>query len=151
MLSKRSIKLYPYIFILTILFMLSASIARADRLSVKASIANIRSGPGTKYEILWKVEKYYPLKILKKSGKWYRFVDFEGDRGWIYRSLVGKTPTVIVKKENCNVRSGPGKKFSVAFRAVKGVVFKVLKRKGNWIHVQHADGDKGWIAKSLVW
>jgi len=27
----------------------------------------------------------------------------------------------------------------------------VLTRKGNWIQVRHADGDKGWIHKSLVW
>jgi len=32
-----------------------------------------------------------------------------------------------------------------------GVPFKVLTRKGNWIQVRHADGDKGWIHKSLVW
>ncbi|MGA7144470.1 MAG: SH3 domain-containing protein [Desulfobacterales bacterium] len=27
----------------------------------------------------------------------------------------------------------------------------MLNRKGSWIHVQHADGDKGWIYKTLVW
>ncbi|MGD8882880.1 MAG: SH3 domain-containing protein, partial [Desulfobacterales bacterium] len=33
----------------------------------------------------------------------------------------------------------------------KGIPFKVLKRENNWIHIEHADGDKGWIHKSLVW
>jgi SH3-like domain-containing protein len=31
------------------------------------------------------------------------------------------------------------------------VPFKVLEQKGNWFHIMHADGDKGWIHDSLVW
>jgi SH3-like domain-containing protein len=31
------------------------------------------------------------------------------------------------------------------------VPFKVLDRKGEWLHVEHADGDRGWIHSSLVW
>ena len=114
-------------------------------------MANIRSGPGTKHEILWKAEKYYPVEVLKTSGRWYQFRDFEGDQGWIHNSLVKKIPTVIAIKDNCNVRSGPGTSHTVLFTIEKGIPFKVLKREGNWIHIEHADGDRGWIHKSLVW
>ena len=134
-----------------VLLIIFSSIAIAERLTATSSIVNIRSGPGTKYDILWKVGKYHPILVLKKSGNWYRFRDFEGDKGWIHKSLVRKIPSVITNKENCNVRSGPGTKYKILFATEKGVPFKTLKRKGNWIHVQHADGDKGWIHKSLVW
>jgi len=33
----------------------------------------------------------------------------------------------------------------------KGIPFKVLGHKDNWLHVEHADGDQGWIHASLVW
>ena len=122
-----------------------------ERLTVSASIANVRSGPGTKYDTLWQVNKYYPIRIIKKVGSWSQFVDFEGDKGWIYSSLVRKIPSVITVKENCNIRSGPDTKYSVVFQTEKGVAFKVIKRKGSWIHVQHEDGDKGWIYNALVW
>ncbi len=134
-----------------VLLIIFSSIAIAERLTATSSIVNIRSGPGTKYDILWKVGKYHPILVLKKSGSWYRFRDFEGDKGWIHKSLVRNIPSVITNKENCNVRSGPGTKYKILFATEKGVPFKTLKRKGNWIHVQHADGDKGWIHKSLVW
>ncbi|MCD4787602.1 MAG: SH3 domain-containing protein [Desulfobacterales bacterium] len=134
-----------------VLLIVFSSIAIAERLTATSSIVNIRSGPGTKYDILWKVGKYHPILVLKKSGSWYRFRDFEGDKGWIHKSLVRNIPSVITNKENCNVRSGPGTKYKILFATEKGVPFKTLKRKGNWIHVQHADGDKGWIHKSLVW
>ena len=113
--------------------------------------ANIRSGPGTNYTVLWEVEKYHPLVVIEKKGKWYKFRDFEGDQGWIYRPLVTRMKTVITIKDKCNVREGAGTKYKKLFTAEKGIPFKVLERKGKWIHIQHADGDKGWIHNSLVW
>jgi SH3-like domain-containing protein len=123
----------------------------AERLAVAVDTANIRSGPGANYEQLWQVEKYHPLLILQKKGDWYEFKDFEGDRGWIQRDLVDTTETVIVKVNQCHVRSGPGTQFDVVFTVDKGVPFKVLQKKDRWYEVQHADGDHGWIFNALVW
>ncbi len=123
----------------------------AERLTVAVDVANIRSGPGTKYDILWKIGKYHPLNILEKSGSWYHFKDFEGDEGWIHRSLIQKIPAVITRINKCNIRSGPSTGFEILFEVEKGIPFKILKRKGNWIRIEHSDGDKGWIHKSLVW
>ena len=100
---------------------------------------------------LWEVEKYYPLNVFKKSGQWYHFRDFEGDEAWIHKLLVSNILTIITKKEKCNIRSGPGTGFSIAFTVEKGVPFKVIKYQGSWTYIEHADGDKGWIYNSLVW
>lgn len=136
---------------LLVLALLGVDSAQAERLSVKANIANIRSGPNTSDAVIWQVEKYHPLKVVQKQGSWYLFEDFEGDRGWIHDSLLADTPTVIVKNDRCNVRSGPETKYEIRFTVDKGVPFKVLKKKGKWIQVVHADGDQGWIHRSLVW
>jgi len=88
---------------------------------------------------------------VEVAGKWCRFRDFEKDEGWIFKALLDKTPTVITFKKKCNVRSGPGTQFKIAFTVAKGIPFKVLKRKDEWIQIQHADGDQGWIFKALVW
>ena len=136
---------------MTLWLVLSSSAAVAERLAVVSKIANVRSGPGTKYDILWKVEKYYPLQIIKKKGLWYYFQDFEKDEGWIHKSLVGNIRSIITKKEQCNLRAGPGTNFEILFTVEKGIPFKVIKQKGRWLYVQHSDGDKGWIYKYLVW
>jgi SH3-like domain-containing protein len=120
-------------------------------LSVSVSVANIRSGPGTTHDVLWQVQKYYPLQVLKKIGSWYDFKDFEGDEGWIHESLVNTVPTVITIKENCNVRSGPGTQYDVVFRVGRGIPFRVTGQKDKWLRIKHADGDSGWIYKTLVW
>ncbi len=123
----------------------------AQRLSVISSTANIRSGPGTNYEINWKIEKYHPVNVFEKKGNWYHFRDFEKDEGWIHKSLLGKLKTVITVKDGSNVRSGPGPGHKILFSIEKGIPFKVLGKKGNWMHIHHSDGDKGWIYKTLVW
>ncbi|MEJ2096457.1 MAG: SH3 domain-containing protein [Deltaproteobacteria bacterium] len=139
-------------FVLGVLLMLFAvESAATERLSVAVSVANIRSGPGTTHDVLWQVQKYYPLQILKKIGTWYDFKDFEGDEGWIHESLVNTVPTVITIKENCNVRSGPGTQYDVVFRVGRGIPFRVTGQKDKWLQIKHADGDSGWIYKTLVW
>lgn len=134
-----------------LLIMLLAGAASAERLAVSAPVANIRSGPGTNHNVLWKVEKYFPLQVIEKSGQWYHFKDFEGDRGWVHQSLVSKISAVITKNDTCNIRSGPATSNKIIFTVEKGIPFRVLKREGSWIYIEHADGDKGWIHKSLVW
>lgn len=136
---------------LTLLLLGWASVAAAERMTVITSVANIRSGPGTEYGIIWKVQKYHPLMIKDKSGAWYFFSDFEGDEGWIHKSLLSDIPAVITKAEKCNIRSGPGIQYDILFTVGKGIPFKVLEKKQNWVHIEHADGDKGWIHVSLVW
>lgn len=140
-----------YTSFLIVVLSLVAGIAMAERLAIVAPVANIRSGPDTKSDILWKVEKYYPIFVIKKSGSWYQFRDFEEDTGWVHKSLVGKVNSVITKKDLCNIRAKPGIKEKLLFTVEKGIPFKVLKKKGHWLKVEHADGDQGWIHDSLVW
>ena len=134
-----------------VLWAVGSPAAWGERLAVDASPANIRSGPGTGYAVIWQVERYHPLDVLECQKEWCRFQDFEKDQGWIHKSLLKKIDAVITVKEPCNVRSGPGTEFKSVFMVGAGVPFKVLERRGNWLRVEHADGDKGWIAGSLVW
>lgn len=140
------------ILLLTVIgVLLAVSINAAERMAIVSDIANIRSGPGTEHDILWQVYKNYPIEVIEKQGGWYRFRDFENDIGWIHSSLVEKVATVITKAPKCNVRSGPGTNHDIAFTVVDGISFRLLERKGDWLHVRHADGDSGWIYRSLVW
>lgn len=132
--------------------LLWAGIASAsERLSVISSVANLRNGSGTKYKVLWQVEKYHPFLVINKKKDWYEVKDFEGDTAWIHKTMLGKADTVISTKSKCNVRSKPDKSSDIVLRVERGVPFKVISRKGDWIKIEHADGEVGWIYKSLVW
>ena len=130
---------------------LPAIVSGAERFAVSSPTANIRNGPGTNFDVVWKVEQYYPVMVLEKKDSWSKIQDFEGDMGWLSTSLLDKTSTVVVKSNDANVRSGPGADFPVVFRVNKGVPFKTLQTKEDWINIRHADGDEGWIHRSLIW
>jgi len=149
---EKIIKIMTAISAITaVLLILPGFVSAEERLSVTSRIANMRSGPGTQYDVLWQVEKYHPLMINKKQGDWYEIKDFENDMAWIHKSLLSRIETVITKNDKCNIRSKPDIKSQVLFVVEKGVPFKVLERKGNWINIEHGDGDVGWIFKTLVW
>lgn len=140
-----------YLPVIISILLISSSVY-AERISVSVKSAIVRSGPGAKHDIAWeKLDKYYPLLVLEKEGSWYYIRDYENDVGWIHKSYINKTETVITKKDKCNIRSGPGQKNDIVFVVDNGVPFKVLKRKGKWIQIQHSDGDKGWIHETLIW
>ncbi len=129
-----------------------SSIVFAERISVSVKSAIVRSGPDASYEIAWeKLDKNYPLFVLKKKDAWYYVRDYENDVGWIHKSYVKKTDSVISKKDTCYVRSGPGRDNEVVFVVDNGVPFNVLKRMGKWLKIKHSDGDTGWIHEMLVW
>lgn len=147
----RFTKTVGVVLFLVCLIFATGDAAAAERMAAKKDISNIRSGPGTDYDVLWQIERYHPVLVVEKRGVWCRFKDFEGDEGWIHAALLGKTRTVIVRVRRCNVRSGPGTDNDIVFTVDRGIPFKVLQKKGRWFEVQHADGDKGWIFETLVW
>lgn len=149
MATSRNNKLALVIFL--VLSCLPMGALGGERLAVSTPTANIRNGPGTNFDLVWQAEQYYPVTVLEKKDKWYKIQDFEGDIGWLHSSVLDKTATVIVKSDNANVRSGPGTDAPVAFPVNKGVPFKTLQTKGDWINIRHVDGDEGWIHRSLIW
>lgn len=138
------------IFIIAVLFTVSSAMA-AEYVSVLKDGINIRSGPGTKSEVLWEVFKDFPLEVLARQGKWVQTKDFEGDKGWIYSPLISKKKTVIVKAKSANMRVGAGTNYEVMATVKYGVVFTPKEKSGDWLKVSHEDGTSGWIFKNLVW
>jgi SH3-like domain-containing protein len=123
----------------------------ANMVSVKGPILNMRSGPGTHNEILWELKKGYPLQVQKRQGRWLKVRDFEGDSGWVARSLTGRTPHHIVKSKVANVRSSPNTQSRIVGKAEYGELVRTQEKRGGWVRVERSDGPNGWISKKLLW
>ena len=119
--------------------------------SVKGSTVNMRTKPTTASEVMWELKRGYPLKVVQRKGRWLQVVDFEGDRGWVARSLTGSTPHFVVKSKTANMRSGPGTNNRIVGKAQYGDLMRTLAKRSGWAQVQGADGKKGWISQKLLW
>jgi SH3-like domain-containing protein len=127
-----------------------------DALCVKASVANVRSGPGTEYERVWQIYRFTPLRKvgLSTSGDWYAVRDVDGDVSWIHKTLVtGEYHCATVKSETVNVRTGPGRNYPRKFSepARKYDSFRILGKKGAWIKVKDEWNNAGWVHSHYLW
>lgn len=135
------------LFILT----LTAPGQAAEYVSVKKDGVNIRSGPSTTDKIVWQVFESFPLEVIERKGKWAQVVDFEGDKGWIYETLISNQKTVIVTVDTGNMRAGSSTDDPVIATVKKGVVFDVLDMKADWVKVSYKNELTGWMHNSLLW
>ena len=144
-------KIPASIFTLILLFVLASP---AMALCIKSEKANLRTGPGTKYEKLWQVFQYMPFKLLKTKESWKQVQDLDGDSYWVHAPLTTqKYKCAAIKNNQTNLRTGPGTKFpKVKWAPVdKFFSMRVLKIENNWVHIEDASGDKAWIYRPLVW
>ena len=139
---------------LSTLMGLALTVSITEAICIKSDWANLRQGPGTTFEIMWKVYKYMPFKVLKKKDEWYRLQDTEGDIYWAHKKLLSSEfKCAVIKKDKTNLRTGPGTKFSMVkgSPAPKFYVMKVLKIENNWVHGIDSLGDEAWVYQPLVW
>ena len=123
-----------------------------ELVSVRNASVNLRAAPNLQAEVLWKLAQGYPLRVLETRGNWLRVQDFEGDEGWIARSVTAGTPHHIVKSTSINLRAGPGTQHAVVGKAAYGDVLRTARREGDWVQVQHPNGrGTAWVAASLLW
>ena len=144
-LSKLSIALI-------ITFFAFHSAHAAKYVSIKGDNINVRTGPGTNYQVSMELFRGYPLKVLASQGDWLKITDYENDGGWIHSSLIETGNTVIVNgTKTVNMRSEPSTKGSIVANVDRGVVMTKLESRGKWLKLKHSSGLIGWIYKPLLW
>jgi SH3-like domain-containing protein len=136
--------------------LVSSPYVTAEVLSIKLDKTSVRLLPDPKGKVLWELSAGFPVELVKKQGDWLQIKDFENDSGWIHKSRISKTTTVIVRankneEQSINIRSNPSLNASIVGTAYYGVVFFVLERKDGWIKVRHDSGLVGWIKSDLLW
>lgn len=134
---------------------------------VKDGPLNIRSGPGTNYSSLGKLQEGNKVTLISQvkntSGNiWYKYQVSSGKYGYIYGQYVTvsdipqltETPLTnkqaVVKDNNLRIRSGPGTNYSILGKLQSGnkitLISKVTNTGGNvWYKFQHSSGKYGYI------
>jgi SH3-like domain-containing protein len=127
------------------------SASAREMVSISGSEVNMRSGPGKGYATQWALARGYPLVVTGRKGKWLHVEDFEGDRGWVWSTLVNHSPHMVVSTSVLNLRASPSTRARILGKAVYGDVLRTLDRRGRWVKVTHKSGVKGWVSNRLVW
>ncbi len=119
--------------------------------SLRASKANVRIGPGRRYPIAWVfVRRSLPVQIIGAFETWRRIRDWEGAEGWIHQSLLSGRRSVIVLDGPLALRRAPSGGAPVVARVERGVIGRPIECRPAWCRVE-LQGRRGWIDRSAVW
>jgi len=112
---------------------------------------NLRTGPGSQYNIIMPMQHGTTVETLEIKGSWARVRHESGNVGWAFRQhMVSFDDGVQMRRVYSpgdgflNLRSGPGSDFAVLRRMYHGDWVQILERKGNWVRVHHPSGTEGW-------
>jgi len=135
--------------------------------TITATSVNVRSGPGTSYEIVARVNQGQNFTVKEVNGQWLKISLPGGQAGWIANWLASvseaaPTPPVqpaapdtstgssntklVIKNTAVNVRGGPGTQHNVVGQVSRGQRLGVLDRTGDWYKVSLEGGVIGWVA-----
>jgi len=132
-------------------FSFAPAASAQNMVSVDRNTVNLRASANTSATILFELGKGYPLEVTNRKGRWLQVRDFENDKGWIYRPLVGKKAHLVVKATIANVRSAPSTNSRILGKVQYGELLRTLEHRNKWVRVQRESGSKGWVSRSLLW
>ena len=120
--------------------------------SLKSNNSNLRVGPGENYPIKLKyIVANTPVEIIDEYIDWRKINDYEGNNGWLHKSLIKGKRFAIVNtpyQEGLQVFNKPkGKNIG---KIGKKNVLEVKTCLMNWCKIKYRK-NTGWVNKLNLW
>lgn len=120
-------------------------------ISLAASKAYMRTGPGRQYPILWIYKRsHLPLEVVEEHKAWRKVRDHEGITGWMHVSLLSSRRTAMVIGTTRKLYHENSPASPVRLIADAGVIGEVKSCEGIWCQLE-IDGTSGWIERRYLW
>lgn len=144
-------------------FSATAAFAQQTEAYIATSDVNVRSGPGTRYQIVARIKKGTRVNVAGREGEWLRVVSKHGNPpGYIDQRFArpadgqsGKppsfTPGVYMTLADTYIRKGPGLHYEVITKIPKGIKVHVVAAENDWLRVESKHGNPpGYVEKRYV-
>lgn len=118
--------------------------------SLRVGEVNLRTGPGTRYPILWVFERQgMPVEIIAEYEGWRRVRDADGDEGWLHKNALSGKRAALVSAAH-DLRRDDKDNAAPAAHLEAGVTGQILSCKPDWCRLK-VGNVKGWLKKSEFW
>ena len=136
--------------------------AFADEATVNGNEVNMRSGPGTNYEVIDCLEKGATVTVNDCSNYYWYNVTYKGKTGFMSSYYLSINPAPVVEQVTestvqngyinamyVRFRSGPGTGYSVLGEYKTGTKLTITGSSGGWTQV-NINGKEGYVYSSYV-
>ncbi|MCX2455601.1 N-acetylmuramoyl-L-alanine amidase [Lacticaseibacillus nasuensis] len=153
------IKKWPLLFLIAGAIAVSAVtttvLANNTTLTVRASVLNVRLGPGLAYNVMGRVNNGTQLTVISKSNSWYQ-VRLAGNKiGWVASWLVDQnepstsSAKVATVTQAANVRASASTTAKILGRLSVGDAVNVVYTEGPWSQIAYHN-TAAWVASRLI-
>ncbi|NKB20447.1 MAG: SH3 domain-containing protein [Alphaproteobacteria bacterium] len=119
--------------------------------SLRASEVNMRTGPGIRYPIEWKLMyRHMPVEIVAEFENWRKIREWQGGVGWVHKSMLSGQRWVIIRKGKQTLRRNAKPDARAIARIEKKVIGKLKKCDASWCKIDFS-GYSGWMRHNQVW
>ena len=142
-------KIAIWVLCLSCLFIQSIN-ADEKFLSLKKNKTNVRYGPGIDYPIKYIYRKVsLPVKQIDKKENWRRVIFLDNNSGWIHRSQLKPSNSVIILKGRILFKQPSNFSEPIA-KLEKGRLLVIKKCEDKWCRITTGDY-KGWVKIKSIW
>ncbi len=121
--------------------------------SLRADEVNLRTGPGRRYPVEWKlVREGMPVEILLEYNTWRKIRDQEGTVGWVHQSMLSGRRTIVVTGSPRTLRRQPADDAPPRAVLEPGVIADLYDcaTDGAWCRIG-VRTLKGWLKRDEFW
>lgn len=120
--------------------------------SLSADKAYVRAGPGERFPIQWEYRKKgLPMEIILEFDHWRKVRDFEGEEGWMHKTLLsGRRTGMVISDGQVPLWRKPESDSRLVAYLGPSVVVGLEECTTDWCHVA-VSGFKGWMPKKYIW
>ncbi|MDD7909534.1 MULTISPECIES: SH3 domain-containing protein [Pseudovibrio] len=123
--------------------------------SIKSDRVNVRVGPSRDHDIAWSfVKSRVPVEIIQEFENWRRIRDWEGNTGWVFRTLLSGYRSALVtpwaeKSETTPLRASPGPNERIIAYMEPLVLAGVLECEDGYCRISGKDFE-GWVDQTRL-
>ena len=142
---------------------MSVNIANADTKSIEyrtitGDSVNFRTGPGTNYSSMGKLNKGYKVEYIGISGSWVN-IKYNGKVGYVHKDYISSSnsnstdnsvkSTKVVTASSLNFRSGASTSASKIGSLSKGTEVGFISESNGWSKISY-NGKIGYVSSSYL-
>ena len=118
--------------------------------SLRSSLINVRSGPGSRYPIEWVYkQKGAPVEIISEFELWRKIRDWEGTESWVHKAMLsGRRFVRVTTPGENNIYAKPEEGAKIIAKVEDGVVGEIEKCPNtDGMCLIKFDSVKGWMPR----
>ena len=119
--------------------------------SLKFNKANLRSGPGSEYPVLWQYRQAgLPLLVDAEFGVWRKVRDADGTTGWMHGAGLSLRRMAFIHDGMAKIYQQDSSESGLVAVAEKNALLELESCPKNWCRVT-TDTVKGWVQRTKIW